>query len=318
MPDPVLSRPRISSQSPVRTPQPHGRGLGAQPSASERRGAGSTPPSALGVLAAGSAADVEALAGGDGNVASALRELRLQMDGGLDAAAEPGSEAGRIPPAYQASSEPGPPDESPPAAAPAAEESAGGTETVEIALAASLSAAQTSIIWRAAHPVRVATDIPAELLPAASRGGGGAHPLESPSGALSPSARSRAARPKKPAAARAARADPPAAPLPFGAWYLPRDAWGKPPPPHDGVAVREIAHLRDPAQIVSASDLAAEKAAARLAFKVRHLYSARVYREHLRQKGARLPAYLGEGEAEPPARAQRRGSGRGAYRAPPP
>lgn len=106
-----------------------------------------------------------------------------------------------------------------------------------------------------------------------------------------------------------AHGDTPAA-LPFGAWYLPSESWGKPAPPHDGEAAVELARVRDPSRFQLERDSAADAAAAGITAKLATLYSSKMYRKFLRQNGARVPSYLQR--VETPKAAHRRSGASGA------
>lgn len=148
-----------------------------------------------------------------------------------------------------------------------------------------------AIIWKPAVPVKLATGIPPELM---AKGPRDEQRLRAGSSAgvrfRAPPTRSKLV-PNTWNKPRKVSANAPAV-LPFGAWYLPSEAWGKPAPPHDGETAPEIAHIRDPSEIQSMADSAADAAAAGITQKLTTLYSSKMYKDYLRQHGARVPSYL--------------------------
>jgi hypothetical protein len=97
--------------------------------------------------------------------------------------------------------------------------------------------------------------------------------------------------------------------LPFGAWYLPPEAWGKPAPPHDGEAAVTIAHVRDPSLIQSKGDSASDADASGITSKLGPLYSSRMYKDYLRSHGARVPEYLLRVETPKPGQKRQAAAG---------
>ncbi|KAJ1626923.1 hypothetical protein T492DRAFT_909672 [Pavlovales sp. CCMP2436] len=191
---------------------------------------------------------------------------------------------------------------------------AGVQEEAERAGETALHLPSPAIIWRPAAPVRLASNIPSELLPKA--------PPKDPEHlralqlADSQHTRRRAPpprpkqvpntwnRPQSKALAKPATSTH----LPFGAWYLPNEAWGKLAPPHDSEAAAELAHIRDPSVILADGDPAADLAAAGITSKLSTLYSSRMYKDYLRQHGARVPSFLQRVET-PKAGQRRTGAG---------
>lgn len=177
-----------------------------------------------------------------------------------------------------------------------------------------------AIIWRPAGAVRLATNVPAELLAPTAQ-----QPQQPPQ-RPPPVASARGVRAVQPTTdagrtPRLLRAAPlrpvwnrgaPVKPasdvqkLPFGAWYLPAAAWGKPAPLHDGDAAAALRHVLDPTELAAKGDSAADRKTAGLEGKLTSLYSSRSYKTYLQKAGARVPSYLQRVDTD-----QKKAQGRG-------
>ena len=160
------------------------------------------------------------------------------------------------------------------------------------------------IIWRHAAPVKIVTNVPADLLDPAADGarasGGGSTALDrravgSGGGARrvrAPRAVASSPDPRRSAAAAALQRR-----MAYGVWYLPKDQWqaralglGQPGPSvsegTSGGAAEDgegIGPGAEPTEGLSESDLSET---------IRKLHSSRIYKGYLKQEQLRIPEYL--------------------------
>jgi len=149
------------------------------------------------------------------------------------------------------------------------------------------------IIWRHAAPVKVATNIPPELVAKPRRKSVDASgPSEAKGDALSRPLALRGPTKRVANTWGKSAPRPRSNKLPYGAWYLPPESWGKEAPPHDGEAAMELVKVRDPSALLSQSTSAADAAAAGITSKVGSQYSSRMFKDFLKQNNWRVPEYL--------------------------